>query len=255
MDETEYDQQDSIEDEVIPKIEVKRRNILSLWPICLPQVKNEVQQPIVDRKDLDAARSRLRSREHSADTHLTTLIIPTKPSSVQRSVSLKRTEDIHIPTDSNTKHEEVEEHIYDNFDFCQHQLRSREQAARLRPVTMYFPTNTDRTMPNELENVFNQFKNKSLNKRTPSKERKEEISVVIIDESLQPSTPLEQTSDDFVVKQETSSTLKNKTTETPNRRRTVGGVNLMEPKKLTTEEQQAQQPSWIQIARQKQSKL
>lgn len=151
---------------------------------------------------------------------------PCEPSSIQRTTSFKHSND-----DSQT-------HIYDNFNFYKPQ-----QNVRLRPVSMYIPTLSSSDDDNEtVENKFKQLE------KTLSKE-KHDIPSMVIEESIEIPATAEQTS---VVKN-------NHKIETPNRRRTVGGVNLMGNKKIASEEEEEQQqqpkPSWIEIAKQKQTKL
>ena len=109
---------------------------------------------------------------------------------------------------------------------------------------MYIPTLSSSDDDNEtVENKFKQLE------KTLSKE-KHDIPSMVIEESIEIPATAEQTS---VVKN-------NHKIETPNRRRTVGGVNLMGNKKIASEEEEEQQqqqpkPSWIEIAKQKQTKL
>lgn len=77
------------------------------------------------------------------------------------------------------KHPSSPEHIYDNFDFFKHSKNQsveellsskvttlREcRSNRLRPVTMFVPNEHEKLSNNELDNVFNQFKKRSTNRK------------------------------------------------------------------------------------------
>lgn len=178
-------------------------------------------------------------------------------------------------------HSPPEEHIYDNLDlFKQSRLQlskvlpthenqsstnipiqTREQSpltrTRLRPLTVHISSNNDNQTVNEFESVFNQLKKRNITKQ-------EEIP-------LEP--PVLQTVSSTIVKEETIEPVSNENepivthcvstmklvenpsrTLPPNRRKTVGGVHLPTNNKVATTDNQPT-ASWIDIAKQKQSKL
>jgi len=267
---------------------------------------------------LDTTRARLRAsvrpRDHSADNIVsTTTTVPTYISSVQRSISFKRPQEINETkfinrsifkirkdADDNVEEEKnqneskshsssTKEHIYDNLDlFKRHKIniksdtisnenessinnimKSQEHSiptnTRLRPVTMHIPTNNDKQTTNEFENVFNQLKKRASIKQIQPKE--EIISAPsALEESIQPplpSIPIEEPPTTLLIENEpiipvVASTNKivqtSSVTQSPNRRKTVGGVNLTGNNKVAADDNKPT-PSWIDIAKQKQSKL
>jgi hypothetical protein len=258
---------------------------------------------------LDTVRARLRvsvrPRDHSADNIISTKpIVPTYVSSIQRSISCKRPQELinrsifkiekddeeeeETKTESKSYSISSKEHIYDNLDlFKRHKIniksdkilnendlsinnivKSREHSipinTRLRPVTMHIPTtNNDKQTTNEFENVFNQLKKRASIKKVQSKE---EIILGGLEEPVQSpisSVPVEETSTNLLTENVPiiSVTIPtNKIVEitsvskSPNRRRTVGGMNLMGNNKVAVDDNKPT-PSWIDIAKQKQSKL
>ncbi len=262
---------------------------------------------------MDTARARrhvsVRPRDHSADNIIsTTSIVPTYISSVQRSISFKRPQEINESKLINRsifriekKDEEEEnknelgshsspsfkEHIYDNLDlFKRHKVtirsdlisnenessinnlvKTREHSiptttTRLRPVTMHIPPFNDKQTTNEFENVFNQLKKRASIKKDQSKE---EI-IPVADEPVQtplPSVSVEETPTTLLTENEpiipvvvsTNKTVEiTSVSQTSNRRRTVGGVHLTANNKVSVDDNKPT-PSWIDIAKQKQSKL
>jgi len=262
----------------------------------LPQIESKIeQQPIVEHSDLDTARSRLRVpirlRDHSADNILPTIpIVPTYVSSIQRSLSCKRPQEINetklmnrpiFKIEKNEEEEEnkksTQEHIYDNLDlFKRHkintksdlisndnELKTREHSLpttnRLRPVTMHIPPNNDKQTTNEFENVFNQLKKRAAIKKVQPKEE----TIPVLDEPVQPSVPVKETPINLITENEPIApvvTSTNKIVEIPsvsqppNRRKTVGGVHLTGNNKVAVDDNKPT-PSWIDIAKQKQSKF
>jgi len=259
---------------------------------------------------LDTARARrhvsVRPRDHSADNIIsTTSIVPTYISSIQRSISCKRPQELNetkllnrsifkIEKDEEEEEEEIKtesksysisskEHIYDNLDlFKRHKIniksdkilnendlsinnivKSREHSIpinnRLRPVTMHITTNNDKQTTNEFENVFNQLKKRASIKKIQSKE---EIILGGLEEPVQSpisSVPIEETSTNLLTENvpiiPTNKIVEiTSVSKSPNRRRTVGGVNLMGNNKVAVDDNKPT-PSWIDIAKQKQSKL
>jgi len=260
---------------------------------------------------LDTVRTHLRvsvrPRDHSADNILSTKpIVPTYISSIQRSISCKRPQELNETKQINRsifkieKDDEEEnktelksysisskEHIYDNLDlFKRHKIniksdtisnetdssmnnivKSREHSVpintRLRPVTMHIPTNNDKQTINEFENVFNQLKKRASIKKVQSKEEnilgsEEPVQLPVV------SVPIEDTPANLLTENvpiiPVAAIPTNKIVEissvskSPNRRRTVGGVNLMGNNKVAVDDNKPT-PSWIDIAKQKQSKL
>jgi hypothetical protein len=129
---------------------------------------------------------------------------------------------------------------------------------------MHIPTtNNDKQTTNEFENVFNQLKKRASIKKVQSKE---EIILGGLEEPVQSpisSVPVEETSTNLLTENVPiiSVTIPtNKIVEitsvskSPNRRRTVGGMNLMGNNKVAVDDNKPT-PSWIDIAKQKQSKL
>jgi hypothetical protein len=257
---------------------------------------------------LDTVRARLRvsvrPRDHSADNIISTKpIVPTYVSSIQRSISCKRPQELNetklinrsifkiekdeeeeeIKTESKSYSISSKEHIYDNLDlFKRHKIniksdkilnendlsinnivKSREHSipinTRLRPITMHIPTNNDKQTTNEFENVFNQLKKRASIKKVQSKE---EIILGGLEEPVQSpisSVPIEETSTNLLTENvpiiPTNKIVEiTSVSKSPNRRRTVGGVNLMGNNKVAVDDNKPT-PSWIDIAKQKQSKL
>ncbi|CAF1222257.1 unnamed protein product [Rotaria sp. Silwood1] len=187
----------------------------------------------------------------------------------------------------NNSYSSSQEHIYDNSNLFQHHktnilsnenqlstnniIKTRERLIpitnRIRPLTVHIPTNNDKQTINEYENVLNQIKKPSLIKKIQHKEEQETVPTLsVVDESIQtPSSSIliEDTSKILSTEHElivpvviptkklveTSSV-----SQPPDRRKTVGGVNLPTNNKVTTNTNQSI-PSWIDIAKQKQNKL
>ncbi|CAF0978779.1 unnamed protein product [Rotaria sordida] len=285
---------------------------------------------VIDLSNLGRARDHLRKsvflRDHSADNIPSPTIstIPTYVSSVQRSISFKRPQEINqtpfinrsmftIKKDKEreeeNKHESIlkdinannsystplttysssQEHIYDNSNVFHHHktniipdslpnenesltnniAKTREQSIprknRVRPFTMYIPTNNDKQTINEFESVFNQIKKNGLIKKLQSKEETAPISPP--KESVQPPSPsilIDETSTNLSIEHEPIVPAvvvpTNKIVETSyafqplNRRKTVGGSNLPTNNKVITDDNNSK-PSWIDIAKQKQNKV
>ncbi|CAF0887290.1 unnamed protein product [Rotaria sordida] len=285
---------------------------------------------VIDLSNLGRARDHLRKsvflRDHSADNIPSPTIstIPTYVSSVQRSISFKRPQEINqtpfinrsmftIKKDKEreeeNKHESIlkdinannsystplttysssQEHIYDNSNLFHHHktniipdslpnenesltnniAKTREQSIprknRVRPFTMYIPTNNDKQTINEFESVFNQIKKNGLIKKFQSKEETAPISPP--KESVQPPSPsilIDETSTNLSIEHEPIVPAvvvpTNKIVETSyafqplNRRKTVGGSNLPTNNKVITDDNNSK-PSWIDIAKQKQNKV
>jgi len=277
-------------------------------------VEPKVQQPLMGLSDLDTARTRLRirPRDRSADNILLSTntnsemssmpppIIPKFNSSIQRSVSFKRPQEINKTelfqqsilktkkeennenTLINTENELIsndlsshndnnisptqsmsssssQEHIYDNLDVFKRSKPSNEDepvktrehplpVTRLRPVTMHVTANNDKqTTANEFENVFNQLKKRSSIRRvqpiTPEPPPVEETP------TPPPSQPENEPT--IAINKPIETTL---TPQTPNRRKTVGGVHLPANNKVATDDNKPT-PSWVDIAKQKQNKF
>ena len=203
---------------------------------------------------------------------------------------IERNDDDHQHQMDEGHQRSTREHIYDNFDGLKQKKLSeksdailttysssvnmREHAvptttARLRPVTMHISSANEKQTTSEFENVFNQLKKRASIKRVQPEVQ--EAVKPIFEEPMQPTLPppppppvkIDQ-APIYVIKEKepTAPVLvsTNKLTETSpnsqtvNRRRTVGGVQLPGNNKVTTEETKPT-PSWIDIAKQKQSKL
>lgn len=253
------------------EIEIKTETVEDKIVFCCDQAK-VLQPPIVDFSELATVRSRL--RDHSAEK-----LLPPHTSSIQRSISCRRPQEITETTFLSrsifpTKREEKprEEHIYDNLDlFRRHPLKptsdststenpsttnnplqtrepSIHTATRLRPVTMLIPSINEKETTNEFEHVLNQFKNRAAIKQVQPEEA-----------PTQPSVPVEQPPTPVLTKKEPILLTKKvveppSVVQVPNRRKTVGGVHLPGNNKVAVEETKPT-PSWIDIAKQKQSKL
>ncbi|CAM4781951.1 unnamed protein product [Rotaria magnacalcarata] len=131
---------------------------------------------------------------------------------------------------------------------------------RLRPVTMHITTNNDKQI-NEFENVFNQIKSQGLHRKVQHKEETVYASVPHQKLSSRPSSMfIEESPTMFSNENEPIAsvvTSTNKTIETlqlPNRQKSSGGTSLSPNNKLTTDDHKMA-PSWIDIAKQKQSKF
>jgi len=254
---------------------------------------------------------RPRPRDRSADNILLAIntnietssdppeIMPKLNSSIQRSVSFKRPEEINeikLPNRTILKSKKEEndhmnnsspkqsksrsssqEHIYDNLDVFKRSkpnedescVKTREHsipppATRLRPFTMHIPTNNDEQTTNEFENVFNQLKKRgSIRRVRPNEEP--------ISEPSPPPPPFEETpalppppppppplscqpENEPIIAINKPIEPTPPTPQMPNRRKTVGGVYLPTNNKVATDDNKPA-PSWIDIAKQKQSKL
>ncbi|UJR14801.1 hypothetical protein I4U23_001788 [Adineta vaga] len=175
------------------------------------------------------------------------------------------------------------EHIYDNLDVFKRpkptknpsshedelsssstsspitNVKTREHPvapARLRPVTMLVSSNTEKQSANEFENVFNQFKKRGSIRRVQPNE--EIMSVPIYAEepplpSPPPFVPIEPTNEPIISTAKTVETTP-AVPQTPNRRKTLGGVYLPANNKVATNESKPA-PSWIDIAKQKHNKF
>lgn len=128
---------------------------------------------------------------------------------------------------------------------------------------MHISSSNDKQIPNEFENVFNQLKKRSSNKRNQSND---EI-IFTQEEIVQTPVPIEDKSIPLLIENEPIIPVvitpikkidKPSINQTPNRRKTVGGVNLMGNNKVTVDDNNnSNKPasSWIDIAKQKQNKL
>ena len=178
---------------------------------------------------------------------------------------------------SSSIHSSSQEHIYDNLDlFKRHKTtitsdilsndnesstnliaQTREQfpstATRLRPVTMHIPTNNDKQSINEFENVFNQLKQRSSIKTVRSDEEK--IPVPPPEEPSFDEEPISLPTANEPIIISTKATVEiAPVSQSPNRRKTVSGVNLSGNNKIAVDEYKPT-ASWIDIAKQKQNKL
>ncbi|CAM4965660.1 unnamed protein product [Rotaria socialis] len=140
--------------------------------------------------------------------------------------------------------------------------RERRTSAtnRLRPVTMHITTNNDKQI-NEFENVFNQIKSQGLHRKVQHKEETVYASVPHQKLSSRPSSMfIEETPTMFPNENEPMFSVvssANKTIETlqlPNRQKSPGRTSLSPNNKLITDAHKAA-PSWVDIAKQKQSKF
>lgn len=239
-------------------------------------------QPLIDLGDIHSARARLRmsvrTRDRSADNLLLAInqtdknessstetpFVPSKlPSALQRSVSFKRPQEMAeksplnrplilrtnvadepaaVPSPSSSS--SSQEHIYDNLDVFQKdasEVKTRENqgkaSIRLRPVTMHVPsTSSDSSSTstnNEFEQIFNQLKKRGSIRRVRIQE---EVPAVI------PTEP------------ETKAVEPVPSPPPAPRRKTLVGVHLSGTDKVASDETKPV-PSWIDIAKQKQTKL
>lgn len=245
---------------------------------------------VVHLAELDQVRSRL--RVHSADKTLST----TNTTSIQRSVSCKRPQEVKIVTrsryrsseeedDDDDDHENhqrqslsrspPEEHIYDNFDLFKQpkvanpptaqppsnesqpfaQLREQPtfHKARLRPVTVLIPSLNNHPTVNEFESVFHQMKQRSMSKKDLAREQSSaepEVTVVASAASIEePTATLPPVKNEATQQANTPPVV-----QSPNRRRTVVGVNLAANNKVVPTDT-LPELSWIGMAKQKQNRL
>jgi len=167
-----------------------------------------------------------------------------------------------------------QEHIYDNLDVFKRTkptmnlfsnedesssttvVKGREHpipTTRLRPLTMHsISASNDKQTTNEFENVFNQLKRRgSVRRVQPDEETITEPTPVEESSVLLP--PPSQHENESTVS--TNKTIeRTPTPQTPNRRKTVGGVYLPANNKVANNDNKPA-PSWIDIAKQKQNKL
>lgn len=165
-----------------------------------------------------------------------------------------------------------QEHIYDNLDVFKRakpnnnnnnlssnedepsstiNVKTREHPAppsRLRPLTMHASANNDKQSSNEFENVFNQLKKRGSIRRV--KPNEETLSVPTPVE--EPPPPVQPENEPIIAMNKTVETTP--IPQTPNRRKTVGGVYLPASNKVATNDTKPA-PSWVDIAKQKQNKL
>jgi hypothetical protein len=164
-------------------------------------------------------------------------------------------------------HSSSQEHIYDNLDVFKRSkpnedeslssttttpaIKTREHsvpATRLRPITMHMPANNDKQTTNEFENVFNQFKKRGSVRRTRQTEEQPISEPLPVEETFAPVPSSSQPENEPII------AINKPIEQTPNRRKTVGGVHLSTNNKVATDDNKPS-PSWIDIAKQKQSKL
>ena len=173
------------------------------------------------------------------------------------------------PTQSRSR-SSSQEHIYDNLDVFKRPkannnntssnedessvptvVRTREHSSpvtRLRPVTMLAATDNEKQQTNEFENVFNQLKKRgSIRRVRPNEEIIPEPPPPVPVEEPPPPVPTHSQPQNEPIEPVA-------TPQIPNRRKTVGGVHLPANNKVATDDNKPS-PSWIDIAKQKQSKL
>ncbi|CAF0879340.1 unnamed protein product [Adineta ricciae] len=183
-------------------------------------------------------------------------------------------------------HSPPEEHIYDNFDlFKQSRLQlskvlptdenqssanipiqTREQSplarTRLRPLTVHIPSNSDSRTVNEFENVFSQLKKHNITKKEEipfeSPVSHEPLTITVSSTTIkeEPTKPVPNENEPIVPHYVSTMKLAENPSriQSPNRRKTVGGVHLPTNNKVATTDNQPT-ASWIDIAKQKQSKF
>lgn len=199
------------------------------------------RQPLIDLADLDNARTRLRVSVRTRDRSADNILLSTNESSLsstvaksnpfmQRSMSFKRPQDfVNRRQEPSLSPSSSNEHIYDNLDVFKQSndnstVKIRDQSStRIRPVTMHASASNDKEITNEFENVFNQLKRRSSIRTTEEKK---------IDNEPPPISP----------------------TQSNNRRKILPSVHLTPNNKVATDQTQPT-PSWIDIAKQKQSKF
>jgi hypothetical protein len=174
-----------------------------------------------------------------------------------------------------------QEHIYDNLDVFRRPkananvssnedepsstiaVKTREHpssSSRLRPVTMHASAINDKQTINEFENVFNQLKKRgSIRRVRPNEETPpepvsvEEIPALApVPVPLPPQPESEPTVPPIVLTNKPVQSTP--IPQTPNRRKTVGGIHLQANNKVATDDNKPT-PSWIDIAKQKHTKL
>ena len=203
---------------------------------------------------------------HSTENPLT----PKLPSVIQRSVSFKRPQEIQEKTPlprplvlrkiDNDEPSSSQEHIYDNLDVFKtetSEVKTRDNVGkasiRLRPVTMHVATSNDESSsssstPNEFEQIFNQLKKRGSIRRVRVPEETPPVvpptPPPIEPEPTPPPVEPEPTPVTVTVKPPTVLP----SPQPAPRRKTLGThkVAIEEPKPT---------PSWIDIAKQKQTKL
>jgi hypothetical protein len=113
---------------------------------------------------------------------------------------------------------------------------------------MHMPANNDKQTTNEFENVFNQFKKRGSVRRTRQTEEQPISEPLPVEETFAPVPSSSQPENEPII------AINKPIEQTPNRRKTVGGVHLSTNNKVATDDNKPS-PSWIDIAKQKQSKL
>ncbi|CAF1446142.1 unnamed protein product [Adineta steineri] len=189
-------------------------------------------------------------------------------------LSRKKIIDEHIESPSRSR-SSSQEHIYDNLDVFKRtkinnnassnedepspttHVKTRDhhiQSTRLRPLTMHISAAHDKQTANEFENVFNQFQKRgSVRKVRPNEEIIPEPSP--LPETVappRPPSPVHTENEPIVPINKTIET--SPIPQTPNRRKTVGGVYLPANNKVATNDNKPT-PSWIEMAKQKQNKF
>jgi hypothetical protein len=167
-----------------------------------------------------------------------------------------------------------QEHIYDNLDVFKRAtpnmnlpsnedvsssstivVKSRDHSiptTRLRPLTMHASANNDKQTANEFENVFHQLKKRGSIRRVRPDEETIAEPAPVEESSVPPAISSQPEYEPIVLTNKTIETMP--TPQTPNRRKTVGGVCLPANNKVATNDNKPA-PSWVDIAKQKQTKL
>jgi len=240
----------------------------SIPPPINPKLNNSMQRSVSFKRPQEMNETKLfnrpiiksKKKEINEDTLLINQSIENDYSSQNETMNNSS------PTQSMSR-SSSQEHIYDNLDVFKRSkpnlnLSSNEDesivkirehplpATRLRPITMHVSTNNDKQTTNEFENVFNQLKKRGSIRRVRPTE--EPISEPLPVEEIPAPSPPQSENEPIIAINKPIET--NPIAQAPNRRKTVGGVHLPANNKIATDDNKPA-PSWIDIAKQKQSKL
>lgn len=240
-------------------------------PPILPKLSSPMQRSVSFKRPQEINKGELFTRPIFKPRHEENSSVHSKPMDNEISTSENENSKTSSATQSMSR-SPSQEHIYDNLDVFKRSkpteddtstspvVKTREHplpTPRLRPVTMHIPTNNDKQTTNEFENVFNQLKKRGSIRRvrpTPTEEPASEPSPpsVAVEEPPPPPPPppVENEPITTVTKPVETALLP----PTPNRRKTLGGVHLPASNKVASDETKPA-PSWIDIAKQKQTKF
>lgn len=233
-------------------------------------LNNPIQRSFSFKRIQENSDNKLSNKIKQINENVIQMNKPIENNSILNDFTLENDEQINSISPNSTKSRSPsssQEHIYDNLDVFKRPKRNvilptnedetpsippvktREHpisTPRLRPVTMHVPANNDKQTPNEFENVFNQLKKRgSIRRVHPNENIEPEAPSINPVEQHSPVPKIESNDKPVEIVHPPS---------TPNRRKTVAGVHLSANNKVATNDNKPT-PSWVDIAKQKQTKL